>query len=71
MGIDGHFSTALWLNAWYVIFAVGTALITWRTGPARTPSLPSQSGKGRPAGSMTGSPLDRAAATEETGTRIG
>ena len=31
-----HFSTDLWLNAWYVIFAVGAALITWRTGGIET-----------------------------------
>jgi membrane protease YdiL (CAAX protease family) len=27
-----HLSTDPWLNLWYLIFAVGTALITWRTG---------------------------------------
>ena len=27
-----HLSTDLWLNVWYLVFAVGTALITWRTG---------------------------------------
>lgn len=27
-----HVSTDLWLNIWYLIFAAGTALITWRTG---------------------------------------
>lgn len=27
-----HLSTDVWLNIWYLIFAVGTALITWRTG---------------------------------------
>ena len=27
-----HFSTDVWLNVHYVIFAVATALITWRTG---------------------------------------
>lgn len=27
-----HLSTSGWLNAWYVIFGVGTAYITWRTG---------------------------------------
>ena len=27
-----HFSTDLWLNLWYLLFAAGTALITWRTG---------------------------------------
>ncbi|MBZ2198207.1 CPBP family intramembrane glutamic endopeptidase [Occultella gossypii] len=27
-----HFSTDVWLNVHYLIFAVGTALITWRTG---------------------------------------
>jgi membrane protease YdiL (CAAX protease family) len=27
-----HVSTSGWLNLWYVIFGVGTAYITWRTG---------------------------------------
>ncbi|MCR2816609.1 CPBP family intramembrane glutamic endopeptidase [Microbacterium jiangjiandongii] len=27
-----HLSTDMWLNAWYLVFAVGVALITWRTG---------------------------------------
>jgi membrane protease YdiL (CAAX protease family) len=27
-----HLSTDPWLNLWYLIFAVGTAVITWRTG---------------------------------------
>jgi len=27
-----HLATDMWLNLWYLIFAVGTALITWRTG---------------------------------------
>lgn len=27
-----HLSTDVWLNAWYLVFAVGLSLITWRTG---------------------------------------
>lgn len=27
-----HLSTDAWLNVWYLVFAVSTALITWRTG---------------------------------------
>ena len=27
-----HLSTDPWLNLWYVVFAVSTALVTWRTG---------------------------------------
>ncbi|WP_193104000.1 CPBP family intramembrane glutamic endopeptidase [Brachybacterium sp. FME24] len=27
-----HFSTDMWLNVWYFVFAIGTALIAWRTG---------------------------------------
>ena len=27
-----HVTGDMWLNVWYLIFAVGTALITWRTG---------------------------------------
>lgn len=130
-----HLSTDLWLNVHYVIFAVGTALITWRTGgievavvlhagintlvlmmevalrqdfqaavdrsagvgeiaiilapavvitlttvvvwlitwrsgPARTPALPSLDGAGHPARSVTDTPLGRATATEEAGARI-
>ncbi|MEU6716366.1 type II CAAX endopeptidase family protein [Nonomuraea sp. NPDC046802] len=31
-----HYSTSGWLNLWYLVFAVGTALITWRTGGLET-----------------------------------
>lgn len=129
-----HFSTDLLLNVNYLIFAVGIALITWRTGgieiavvlhagfntlgfifdsalhvdviaaydrsagvgtwttllpavvvvlatvvvwlrtrrtgPARTPSLPSLNSGTSPARSKTDSPLGRAASTEETLARI-
>ncbi|MCR2824425.1 CPBP family intramembrane glutamic endopeptidase [Microbacterium sp. zg.Y909] len=27
-----HLSSDVWLNAWYLVFAVGLSLITWRTG---------------------------------------
>ncbi|MFL1381497.1 MULTISPECIES: CPBP family intramembrane glutamic endopeptidase [unclassified Nocardiopsis] len=27
-----HLSTDMWLNTWYLVFAVGTALVTWRSG---------------------------------------
>jgi len=27
-----HLSADAWLNAWYLVFAVGLSLITWRTG---------------------------------------
>jgi hypothetical protein len=27
-----HLSADAWLNLWYLAFAIGTALVTWRTG---------------------------------------